>query len=162
VERIDGSGRIRHVRDNEYFRWRFQNPLRHYRYIYWEEDRLEGYLVLQEQLGLNVDRNLLNIVDWEATGETVCERLLQTAIASFAHDRELRIWSATLPQSTIAVLRNNGFRTIKPPKDVATFPTAILVRPVAGYPLDTEWALGGRRLLDLASWEMPMLYSMLG
>jgi len=162
VERIDSSGRIRHVRDNEYFRWRFQNPLRRYRYIYWDEDRLEGYLVLQEQLGENVDRNLLSIVDWEATGAMVRERLLQIAITSFAHDRELRIWSATLPQSTIALLRNNGFRTIKPPTDVATFPPAILVRPVAGYPLDREWAFGDRRLLDLASWEMRMLYSMLG
>jgi GNAT superfamily N-acetyltransferase len=162
VERIDNSGRIRHVRDSEYFRWRFQNPLRRYRYIYWQEHRLEGYLVLQEPVGENVDCKLLNIVDWEATSATVRERLLQIAITSFAHDRELRIWSATLPQSTIALLRNNGFRTIKPPTDMAALPPAILVRPVAGYPLDREWTLGGQRLLDLASWEMRMLYSMLG
>jgi GNAT superfamily N-acetyltransferase len=162
VERIGSSGRLCHVRDSEYFRWRFENPLRRYRYIYWEEDRLEGYIVLQEQVGENVDRNLLNIVDCEATGATVLEHLLQVATTIFAHDRELRIWSATLPQSTIALLRNHGFRTVKPPTDMTTPLPAILVRPVAGYPLNREWTLGGQRLLDLASWEMRMLYSMHG
>src|SRR5208337_1328121 len=47
VERIGGS-RIRHVRNAEYFQWRFQNPLGQYRFLFWEKSRLEGYLVLQE------------------------------------------------------------------------------------------------------------------
>ena len=32
VER-SGDTRIRHVRDSQYFQWRFQNPLSRYRYL---------------------------------------------------------------------------------------------------------------------------------
>ena len=66
AEKTGGDGRIRHVKDSEYFQWRFQNPLGRYRYIYhWGPDRLEGYLVLQEFTS-DATNSWLNIVDWEA------------------------------------------------------------------------------------------------
>jgi hypothetical protein len=45
---------------------------------------------------------------------------------------------------------------------VTQFPPAILVRPIAGFNLGGEWILGGRHLLDLATWDLQMLYSMHG
>jgi hypothetical protein len=160
VERISGTGRIRHVRDSEYFQWRFQNPRSRYRYLFWQEYRLEGYLVLQKYISEYANRNVLNIVNWEASNATIQERLLKVALTVFAKDRELMIWSATLSQTTVALLRKNGFRFQPPPTDVAHFPPAILVRSIAGFHLGSEWILGGRLLLDLASWDLQMLYSM--
>jgi GNAT superfamily N-acetyltransferase len=162
VSRIGNAGRIRHVRDSEYFRWRFQNPLSRYRYIFWEQDRLEGYLVLQEYTSEYFNREVVNIVNWEASNATIQEGLLKAALAIFSKGRELVIWSATLPEPTIALLCKIGFRFLTPPTDVTCFPTAILVRPIAGFHLGGEWMLGDRLLLDLASWDLQMLYSMLG
>jgi GNAT superfamily N-acetyltransferase len=162
VGRIGSTGRIRHVRDSEYFQWRFQNPLSRYRYIFWEEDRLEGYLVLQAYTSEYADRNLLNIVNWEASSAAIQEGLLKVALTVFAKGRELMIWSATLPQSTNELLRKSGFRILTPPTNVTDFPPAILVRPIAGFDLGGEWILGGRHLLDLETWDLQMLYSMHG
>ena len=162
VDRIGGTGRIRHVRDSEYFLWRFQNPLSRYRYIFCGEDRLEAYLVLQEYTSESADHRSLNIVNWEASSATTQERLLTVASTNFAKGRDLTIWAATLSQPTIALLRKSGFRFLKPPKNVTQFPPVILVRPIAGFNLGGEWILGGRHLLDLENWDLQMLYSMYG
>jgi GNAT superfamily N-acetyltransferase len=162
VSRLGGDGRIRHVRDSEYFQWRFQNPLGRYRYIFWVEDRLEGYLVLQEYTSEYANRDVLNIVNWEASNSRIRERLLNIAIAFFSKGRELMVWSANLPQSTIALLRKRGFRFLTPPTDVTHLPPAILVRAIANPSSDDEWVLGSRPLLDIASWDLQMLYSMHG
>jgi GNAT superfamily N-acetyltransferase len=160
VERIGSTGRIRHVRDSQYFQWRFQNPLSRYRFLFWEEDRLEGYLVLQEYTS-EYSPDVLNIVDWEASNAAILSGLLQAAVSVFAKARRLIIWSATLPPPTIALLQMNGFHSVRHPK-AAPSPPAILVRPIHRGQLDGEWMLAGRRLLDLASWDLRMLYSMQG
>ena len=165
VGRIGGSGRIRHVMDSEYFQWRFQNPLSRYRYIfYWGENRLQAYLVLQEYTSehRNWNWSVLNIVNWEASSAAAQERVLKVALTGFAKGRDLVLWSATLPEPTIELLRKSGFRFLTPPTNVNHFPPAILVRPIANFHAGGEWTLGGRNLLDLAAWDLQMLYSMHG
>lgn len=88
--------------------------------------------------------------------------LLNVVTSVLAKGRELWIWSATLPTSTIAHLGQNGFRLQSRPTGVTHYPTELLVRPIARPDLEGEWTLGGRRLLDLASWNLQMLYSMHG
>jgi GNAT superfamily N-acetyltransferase len=85
IERIGNTGRIAHVRDREYLQWRFQNPQSRYRFLFWQEDRLEGYLVLQEYASDDDHRDVLNIVDWEASRMAIKTGLLQAAIAAFAN-----------------------------------------------------------------------------
>ena len=162
VGRIGGSGQIRHVRDGKYFEWRFQNPLSCYRYIYWGNDRLEGYLVLQEYTSKYADRNVLNIVDWEASDATIQEHLLEAAASVFAKGRELTIWSATLPGPTIAMLREKGFRFLPRPSQLNHFPPEVLVRSIVNPGSGGDWVLWGRSLLELANWDLRMLYSMHG
>jgi len=159
VGRVGTLGRIRHVRDAEYFQWRFQNPLSRYRFLFWEEDRLEGYLVLQEYTSEAADHGVVNIVDWEASNATIQASLLQAAFA-FAKGGRLVVWSASLPPKTITLLKRHGFRSDKTPRGLV--PPAILVRTVRRDQLKDEWVLAGRPLLDLASWDLRMLYSMLG
>lgn len=159
VGRIGDSGRIRHVRDEKYFHWRLQNPLRRYRFLYCGEDRLEGYIVLQECTSGAAVHNVVNIVDWEASNETAQARLLEGALA-LAKGRRLVIWSASLPPPTIALLERHTFRFENPPPGPAE--PAILVRALRTDQLDKEWKLADWPLLDLKSWDLRMLYSMHG
>jgi hypothetical protein len=159
VARIPISGRIRHARTGEYFRWRFRNPLSRYRFLYWGEERLDGYLVLQEYTSQFANKEVLNIVDWEASSATVGEALLQAALR-IAQGRRLLIWSATLPSSTIGLLKQHGFRSAPPPK--LPTPPAVLVRSLKTNQPISEWAFAGRSLLRLENWDLRMLYSMHG
>ena len=77
VERLGHDGRIRHVRDREYFAWRFLNPRASYRFLYAQSARLEGYLVLAAQPG-RPDWGV-RLVDWEAVDDRVRRALLVAA-----------------------------------------------------------------------------------
>jgi GNAT superfamily N-acetyltransferase len=160
IERIGGCGRIRHVRDREYFDWRFQNPLSRYRFLFWAKTRLEGYLVLQEYTAY-ADKEVVNIVDWEATSVAVQAELLQAAMDLTA-DRRLITWSVSLPRQTKAVLDEAGFKLVRQPQNVAQQRRALLVRPIRDEELDGDWLFTGQPLLDMKSWDLRMLYSMHG
>jgi hypothetical protein len=156
-----GSGRIRHVRDAAYFAWRFQNPLSRYRYLYDANSQLEGYLVLQECTSPYAGADAVNIVDWEATNIAVQAQLLRAAI-DLTVDRELVAWSVSLSQQLTALLRRSGFKLDPPPASVTEQRDTLLVRPIRAAELDGEWHFAGRRLLDMHSWDLRMLYSMHG
>ena len=80
AERIGYDGRIRHVRDEQYFSWRFQNPLSEYRFLFWDNGRLDGYLVLYMKVYPPGDDEWAYIVDWDAINGNVWHDLLQAAI----------------------------------------------------------------------------------
>lgn len=160
VARIRTNGKIRHVRDSEYFHWRFQNPLSRYWFLFWIEERLDGYLVLQEYTSDRADRIRLNIVDWEGITPAVQSGLLEAAVV-FANNRPLWIWAATLPQLAADMLKQRAFRMRGTPPDLPA-PPSVLVRPLRHDPPDGEWQLAGQPMLDLAHWDLRMLYSMHG
>ena len=161
VERIGGCGRIRHVRDREYFEWRFQNPLSQYRFLFCAKTRLEGYLVLQEYTSAYADREVVNIVDWEATSVAVQRELLQAAV-SLTADRRLMIWSVSLPRQATAVLDEKGFKLERTPESATQQRRALLVRSIRDEGPDGNWLFAGQPLLDMKSWDLRMLYSMHG
>jgi len=156
VEQIGNDGRIRHARDQQYFAWRFKNPLSQYRFLYWEDSSLDGYLVLQTSVYR--DRLKISIVDWEATNMQVRTDLLQTAI-HLGNFNVLSIWSATLSDEIKILLQNTGFNPQKEVKSITKFRPTILVRPVRDEMLKTNWVIANRRLLDLESWDLRMIYS---
>src|SRR5258706_12065705 len=80
VARLPWDGRIRHVRDETFFAWRFGNPLRNYRFVYSGRERLRGYMVLQQSRGGSAGR--ASIVDLEAGSDLVRTELLSAAIDS--------------------------------------------------------------------------------
>lgn len=161
VERIGSHGQIRHARDQEYFEWRFHNPLSRYRFLFWEKSRLEGYLVVKEYTSEFANTDQMNIVDWETTSTQAQAELLGAAL-NVAMDKELIIWSATLPDKTKLLLEENSFKLVKQAEGVAQQIPAVLVRPFRNELLEGDWLLAGRRLLDLTSWELRMIYSMHG
>jgi hypothetical protein len=154
VERIGYDGRIRHVRDKEYFSWRFKNPLYRYRFLFWEKERLEGYLILQTKF--NNDTLRVNIVDWEAANLQARSDLLEAALHMENVD-DLRIWTATLPDMVKMLLEKKGFRLLSKSRSIAQSPPTVLVRPIQGDMLKTDWVIADRRLLDMANWDLRMI-----
>ncbi|MEP7305981.1 MAG: hypothetical protein ABJA98_10735 [Acidobacteriota bacterium] len=158
VEALGTDGRIRHVRNATYFAWRFRNPMHEYRFLYAGESRLTGYLVLRRAVSDRFDQTSAYISDWEAGDPGVMEELLRTAIrwGGFSH---MIAWAATLPDDARAILERAGF--VNTGASARGMP-CVLVRPVRGGRPEGEWTIAGRPLLDLASWELRMLYSMAG
>ena len=163
LSRIDtaNQGHIRHVRDAEYLKWRFANPLSRYHFIYSDNRQLDGYLVLHEYASEMANHEVVNVVDWEAADPAVLERLLRGAIA-IASRRPIVIWSATLSQDAIALLLRHGFRAEASSKPNVLSPPQLLIRKLRRDLVGGHWTLAGLPLLDIANWDLRMLYSMVG
>ncbi|MGH9369324.1 MAG: GNAT family N-acetyltransferase [Thermoanaerobaculia bacterium] len=157
VSRLPFDGRIRHVRDERYFAWRFRNPLRNYRFLYWDEKRLEGYLVLQTG---RPPLGRVHVVDWEARDEVVRADLLHAALDGGEYP-ELVAWATTLAPAARRLVEENGFRPVDREKKARGIP-CVLVRPIREEGLSGDWTVAGRRLLDPADWDLRMIYSMHG
>jgi hypothetical protein len=151
---VPKTDRLRHVRDQVYFEWRFRNPLRSYRFLYAGGDRIEGYLVLQRSLSGSVDR--VCIVDWEGESDAVLEDLLDAAIEC-GQFPALYAWCLGASPSIRQLLDRRGFVAAK-----SSHESCVLVRSVRDADLASPWLFSGRRLDDPSQWDMRMLYSMEG
>lgn len=160
VERLGHDGRIRYVRDREYLSWRFQNPFSEHRFLYWEEARLEGYLVLNRRRSDLGAWDRVYIADLEASSMRVRSGLLAAAIRR-GRFPELVTWTATLSEAELQLLTRQGFTPVDP-EDTTRGCPCVLVYALGDRRSETEWALGDRRLLDVASWDVRVLYSMRG
>ena len=158
VRRRGHDGRLRHVRDAAYLAWKLANPLHDYRVLLAGDDRLDGYLVLQAYRVATTTR--VNVVDWEGDDPGVRRALLEAAI-DWGRFGALGMWSMSLPEDGKALLVELGFGAV-PRHPLLPQGTALLVRAVTGSPNAPGLALGARPLLDPASWDMRMLYSMAG
>jgi hypothetical protein len=162
VQRIGGDGRLRHVRDEEFFAWRFQNPLSLYRFLVWVEDRMEGYLILQAPT-MRDDPNF-HIVDWEAADDRIRGELLGVAIA-MGNFPALNVWSVSLPAPVKALLRRTGFRTPPWPGSIgrayraASYRPTLLVKSLDRQRPLRDWVLADRSLLDIENWDLRGIYS---
>lgn len=151
VERINYDGRMRHVRDHQYFEWRYLNPLSRYRFLFWEDIKPEGYLVLQTSRYGTLGQ--VRIVDLEVTNTKVLRDLLY-AIMHWGKFEDLNIWSATLPDETKTVLRNSGFGQPEETNDLEWGHTGLKIRAVDNDLHDADWVLANRRLLDMGAWDL--------
>ena len=159
VARIGSDGRIRHTRDRRFFAWRFGNPLSVYRFLFWDDGRLEGYLVLQAPVDA-ADDYWIHIVDWEATGTQVRAGLLEAAM-EHTPSQMLVIWSATLSDEVKTLLKSHAFHfsSDTTATDGEVWQPHVLVRPVRSDIPPTDWRLGDRDLLNLADWDLRAIYS---
>jgi GNAT superfamily N-acetyltransferase len=156
VEQLCYDGRIRHVRDQEYLLWRFRNPRHEFRFLYWGDQQLKGYLVLQRMLPGRVNTYRVHIRDWEGMTDTVRKDLLGVAVrcGSFA---ELVIWTATLPETIKRLLQDQSFDAIDRASRARGHPT-ILVMSVRDEGSGEDWTIEGRSVLDVRNWDLRMLY----
>jgi GNAT superfamily N-acetyltransferase len=157
VERTENDGRIRHVRDACYFGWRFRDPLHAFRFVFWDDAGLQGYLVLHRPISPNQNRARVSIVDWEAANEGILDGLFQ-AVIRLGRFPELLTWSVPLSERTRTLLRGHGFAPFVDESDpTGRLRPSVLIRPVADDGLAGDWTLAGRRLLDMKNWNVRLL-----
>ncbi len=156
VVRAGRHGPMQHVRDRRYYAWRFQNPLCVYRFLFWQDRGLEGFLVLRTARYNRA--KVTQIVEWEATRSSVFEDLLFTALH---HNRShaTAIWTAAMPSRAMRALRNAGFRRVDESSGVENYQPGVLVRAVDDEVPADRWAMAGLPLLDNANWNLRMIYS---
>jgi hypothetical protein len=159
IARLPWDGRIRHVRDAEYLGWRLRNPLHEYRYVCWDEAGLQGYLVLQRYRSERADQTCVNIVDWEGADERNRAALLRAAIERGGFE-QINVWTVGLNDATRTALHQYGF--VSAQADGIRAQSGLLVRRLGEGHTADDWREGGRDLLDIADWDLRMLYSMAG
>jgi hypothetical protein len=150
-DRVDSGERLHHVRDPEFFAWRFRNPMSTYRFLFYEESRLEGYLVLQASAN-QPDNGWVTIVDWEASSPQVRADLLRAA-TEWGNFGVLTVWTATLPDETRNLLGECGFRALGRAED-AVYQKSLLLRTTRPTLVQADWVFANRRLLDMSSWDL--------
>jgi len=160
VRRVRSDNRIRHVRDETYFDWRFKNPLHDYRFVYAGEPQLDGYVILKRKIDYGGINPGVSIVDLEAVDHRAHDVLLEFATRPglFA---ELFVWASTFPERSLHALSRAGFRALAQTSSVHPNPK-ILVRPTDDTRLAEDWCIDGIRILDPANWDMRMIYTMAG
>jgi len=157
VARLPWDGRIRHVRDRRYFSWRFRNPLHDYRFLFWNEGGLQGYLVLQRYLSRWADIERVNIADWEGADDRIRSGLLAAALR-WGRFTRVHAWAANGRESTRTILRDQGFEPSV--EDAAARRRGLLVSRLGEASPAATWNLGSRSLLKMSDWDLRMLYSM--
>jgi GNAT superfamily N-acetyltransferase len=152
--RLDQDRRIRHVRDEGYYGWRFQNPRSQYRFLFWCNSKMEGYVVLQATASPSTEP--ICLVDWQATSDQVRAELLKSVL-QLASGRTLLTWAGTLAENERRILETAGFRRFDQAGSLNS--AAAAVRPVRDEMLNQEWLLGDQRLLDIRNWDFRMMHS---
>jgi hypothetical protein len=159
VAGLGHDGRLRHVRTPEYLEWRFANPLHEYRFLYATgSGDLDGYLVLRSRVG-STGQARVYIADLEGRSPRVRAELLAAAVET-GRFLELAAWTSTLQPGEREALAARGFEPADPHLTARGCPCA-LVRSTRGT-APADWALESLPLLDPASWDLRMLYSMAG
>ena len=145
-----------HERDATYFRWRFDNPLSDYRYVFWNEPGLEGFLILQlRPLGDAAD---IGIVDWEASRPELFEAMLAPIAATGGYD-SLSVWSATLPEAIRATLRQLHFEPLDTSRGDPAYRPGPLAIGAAGSDIGAIDPAHAPYFRDLSRWDLRMVYS---
>jgi GNAT superfamily N-acetyltransferase len=98
------SGRSRPSRDEAFLEWRLRNPQRKYRYVYWRDSRLRGYLILA---WTRRDAKTVLVADHAAESEPVFLELLDACTRS--RHGALSLISSTLSASELRAAEAAGF-----------------------------------------------------
>lgn len=101
---------LRSVRDRDYYRWRFDNPLSEYRFVFHEDaGKLDGFLVLQQ----SIFGGLTTIIDWETVSGEVWSKLIDTLVAG--NSEPINIASTNFTRDQAEQLLRAGFEPTDDP-----------------------------------------------
>ena len=154
IDRRPVDGRIRHVRDAAFFRWRFDNPTREYRFLYHERNGvLTGFLVVARYRQYGYTSMPFNIVDWEAQDDQTGSELLKTTLA-WGRFPAIGTWSALLSSDNRKMLANCGFAPSELDRRARGMPCVLLKK------LGPTGTHTGN--VDSATWDIHLIDSMHG
>jgi hypothetical protein len=151
LRRLPYDGRIRHVRDEGYFAWRFRNPYSTYRFVYAGGKQLTGYLVLSAVFG----SPWLTILDWEATDASILDEMLRTAL-DWGSFKAAYARHATAREDQIRSLLDSG---LAPPSNPPQHIKKILIKLLSEDTGPEDWQIHDRCLLAAENWDLRMLMS---
>jgi GNAT superfamily N-acetyltransferase len=150
IASIARDGRIRHVRDADFLRWRFGNPTREYRFLYYERGgALEGFLALAAYPRSSL---AFKIVDVEAKSESALAALLEAACA-WGRFPSVATWSASHSPAAKDLLTRHGFVPIE---------VSLRARGMPCVLIKTIGASTGQPAIDGAAWDIRLIDSMQG
>jgi hypothetical protein len=138
-----------------FFRWRYNNPLSKYLFLYWYDDGLKGYLVLQSHLYSMESGGTHNIFELEAADSSIKIELIDTLI-SLMNSGSISTWANMLDRDSYDFLVSRGFKEDNSKKSVRYTPRTILIRPLGKDNNKVEFQ--GLNLLDAKSWDYKMIY----
>jgi len=155
VEKV-GTRLVQHERDATYYRWRFGNPLCDYRFLFWDEPGLEGFLVLQ--LARRGDAADIGLVDWEASKPGLLEAMLSRLVEIGGYDK-LSIWSATLPASIKGSLQRLGFAPVDATRGDPDYRPGLLAIGSGGSDIRKAGPAEAGVFASFGHWDLRMVYS---
>ena len=162
MEKIGCDARIHHARDEEYFLWRFGNPLSEYRFLYWGKSELQGYIALQSSVRKRPAKlPAVTFVDWGASNDETLKNLLAEALV-MGNFHTVSVWSSMLLEETQAFLKKLGFQYVRSTGklDQKLKVPSPLVRAIGRNLSDPpEWKFGDCDLMDPHHWNVRMIDS---
>lgn len=156
VAEVGSEGRIRHVRDATYFRWRFRNPSAVYRFVTLRRSGgLVGFLALREpKIGRRLD-----VVEWQALEPDVLEEMLLAAMRyAESRSKPLCVWPASLPEPAQPWLAARDFADLPEPVSLRGWVPSLLVKHLGSLDPSAEWAVDGVAVDRFESWDLRMAY----
>ena len=141
---------IAHAFDRDYLQWRLGNPMSRYRYFYAGDQKLSGYLILQQ------DRRRSSghcaIVDWRGSDPSVRRQLLE-AVTATVRPAAISTWTAGRSEDDKALLTQAGFESVDDSRGIKAYRPSLLLKPLsADKTIDP-------RLLTPENWHFSMLFS---
>lgn len=157
-------GRIRHVRDEAWFRWRFRDPSSRYLFAYLERrGSLAAYLVFH-RVARPLRPGPLDLVDWERREDVEWAELL--GAAARVADRlvlPLTAWRAAFPEEAWTRLEELRFAPRRLTGPLASSRPTFLVgrtgRPGDGGSNEEDWSVDGARVDEIGSWDLRPIYA---
>jgi hypothetical protein len=151
VKKNKKDNRIRHLRDREYFSWRYQNPFSDYRFIYWKNSSLEGYLVLRASTLRS--SSTVQIVDWEASRPEVQDDLFM-AMVKLGNFKEIKVWTETYSEKTLNELSTYGFESFTDQSN-----PSFLIKNINSNADQFKGKAANRQMTNMSNWDLRAIYS---
>ena len=154
VKNLIPTNKITLNRDETYFRWRYNNPISKYIFLYLYDDNLKGYLVLgNQELFLGHD-DTLNIFELEATTSSTKVELLNHLLKIMDYGK-ISVWERMLDQDSLDYLISQEFTDGNLRKSVKDHAQTILIKSLDK---DNRFEYQGLDLLDSHNWDLKMTY----
>ncbi len=150
------DGRIRHVKNQAFFDWRFRNPKKTYGFVKAESGNAWGYLVVQAPAVAG--GNEAALVDWEVDDPKLFGAMVAALCRSGVFD-SLGVWSAALAPELKTQLPGLGFAEVDDPRGIRKFTPGPLIRFLDDAASTADSSLAPEFILRPESWDLRPIFS---
>ncbi len=158
ARRRQTSPKIAPAQDEAFFRWRFANPRKRYRFYYAQTGKqVTGYIVL----GLSPNARRGYVLDYADADGVSVEKLLHRIITQ----RDLDIVSIyrfclnDLPDQAVKRLPLKGHGLLRMLERRKTGELPLLIRPVKTTYTEADWIVGGVDIREIRNWHIKEIIS---